>query len=122
MAGSASDFVYFDNFGGKWLMRIDKSNALGAGFQPITTADLGLYYLPRNVKPRYVTAKHPTRPIVREIYCPSQTSPIWTGSQTTINLVDYQDRSIQAFSIKNRFQERSMYYPHVEDTYQTDNP
>jgi hypothetical protein len=124
MAGSLADFKYIDNSGRAWLIRIDKSNALttGTGFVPIKQADLTLDYLPRNIDLRYVICKHPTRPIKREIYCQSTSAPIWLGTQETINLIDYQDRSIQAFNVGNRIQEKPSYTAKLIDTFQNDNP
>ena len=124
MAGSQADFKYIDNQDRAWLLRIDRSNALslGTGFMPIQTSDLPLDYLPRNVEPRYVIAKHPTRPIKREIYCQSINSDIWRAGQLTIPLEDYQDRTMQQFKIIKWISERKSYNVRVTDTYQNDNP
>lgn len=124
MAGSTADFKYIDNSGRPWLVRIDKSNALttGTGFTAITQSELTLDYLPRNIDLRYVICKHPTRPITRRIYCQSTNAPIWIGTQQTINLVDYQDLSIQAFKIGDRKAEKFLYTAKLIDTYQNDNP
>jgi hypothetical protein len=122
VAGSLADFKYFDDRGLPYLIRIDRSNALrsGTGFVPITQADLSLDYLPRNLEPRYVTARHPNRPINRSIYCQSLNSPLWLGTQTTITLIDYQDNSLQSFNIVKREFEKKSYTPKLIDTYQTD--
>lgn len=124
MAGSIADFKYIDNSGLAWLIRIDKSNALspGTGFVALEQSDLILKYLPRNIDLRYVNARHPTRPITRRIYCQSITAPIWTGSQETIELIDFQDRSIQTFKIGDRIQEKPIYSAKLIDTFQNDNP
>lgn len=124
MAGSLADFKYFDDRGLPYLVRIDRSNALkaGTGFVVLTQADLLLDYLPRNLEPRYIVARHPTRPIQRKIYCQSLTAPLWIGSQLTISLIDYQDNSLQEFSIKKREHERKLFTAKLIDSYQTDNP
>ncbi|OYQ66647.1 hypothetical protein B9G53_03510 [Pseudanabaena sp. SR411] len=124
MAGSLSDFKYIDNSGRAWLIRLDRSNCLatGTGFVPLQQADLNLDYLPRNIELRYVVAKHPTRPIKREIYCATTTCPLWRGEQETITLVDYQDKTNQVFNVGNRIQERKKYTAKVLDTYQNDSP
>ena len=124
MAGSLADFKYFDDRGLPYLVRIDRSNALkaGTGFVVLTQADLLLDYLPRNLEPRYIVARHPTRPIQRKIYCQSLTAPLWTGSQLTISLIDYQDNSLQEFSVKKREHETKLFTAKLIDTYQTDNP
>jgi|GEM_PF-2884343 len=124
MAGSLADFKYLDNSGKSWLVRIDRSNALstGTGFVPIVQADMALDYLPRNIKLRYIEAKHPTRPIKRIIYCQSIAAPIWIGSQSTINLPDYQSNTSQSFKIGNRVQETSIYRANLIDSYQNDSP
>ncbi len=121
MAGSLADFKYFDDKGRPFLIRIDKSNALrtGTGFVVITAPDLNLDYLPRNLDPRYVVARHPTRPISRHIYCQSLTAPLWTGTQTTVQLIDYQDNSLQNFEIVNRRVERKLFTAKLIDTYQS---
>lgn len=124
MAGSLADFKYFDDAGNPWLVRIDKSNALatGTGFAALVQQDLGLWFLPRNLELRYVICQHPTRPIKRDIYCQSTSSPIWIGTAPTIVLTDYQDRSLQVFNVGQRVREKVKYFPRVTDTYQTDNP
>ena len=124
MAGSLRDFKYFDDRGLPYLVRIDNSNALrsGTGFVLITQADLSLDYLPRNLELRHVTARHPTRPINRVIYCQSLTAPLWLGTQATISLIDYQDNSLQQFEIIDRKNERKLYRPRLTDTYQNDSP
>lgn len=124
MAGSLADFKYTDNKGNSWLLRLDKSNCLttGTGFTAITSSDLGLPYLPRNIEARYVIAHHPTRPIKRDIICQSVTAPLWTGSQSTIQLRDYQDGSMQTFTIGERKSERAKYTAKLIDTYQNDSP
>ena len=124
MAGSQADFKYLDNSGKAWLVRIDKSNALatGTGFVEITQADLTLDYLPRNINLRFAIARHPTRPIKREIYCQSKDCAIWLGTQETINLRDFQDGSLQTFKIVDRIQEKPKYTAKLTDTYQNDNP
>ncbi len=122
MAGSLADFKYFDDRGLPYLVRIDRSNALkaGTGFVVLTQADLLLDYLPRNLEPRYIVARHPTRPIQRKIYCQSLTAPLWTGSQLTISLIDYQDNSLQEFSVKKREHESRLFTAKLIDSYQTD--
>ena len=124
MAGSLADFKYFDDRGLPYLVRIDRSNALkaGTGFVVLTQADLLLDYLPRNLEPRYIVARHPTRPIQRKIYCQSLTAPLWTGSQLTISLIDYQNNSLQEFSVKKREHETKLFTAKLIDSYQTDNP
>jgi len=124
MAGSFADFKYLDDDGNAWLLRLDRSNCLsaGTGFVLITQADLVLDYLPRNIEPRVVIARHPTRSIKRPIVCASTSSPLWTGAQETINLIDYQDRTIQNFKITDRLRERAKYTAKLQDTYQNDNP
>lgn len=122
MAGSLIDCAYTSDDGRRWLIRIDKSNALAGGFTPILQADLSLDYLPRNLEPRYVTCKHPTRSVRRDIYIPSLTSGLWSGAITSITLTDYQDNSQQSFSVKSRNSQRAKYLPNLIDTYQTDNP
>jgi hypothetical protein len=124
MAGSIADFKYTDDNGSSWLVRIDKSNALatGTGFVALTQADLSLNYLPRNIEMRFVSARHPTRPINRKIYCATTTAPIWNGTQKTISLTDYQDKSTQAFNVGKRTSENRKYQPNLIDSYQTDNP
>lgn len=121
MAGSLADFKYLDDRGLGYLVRIDKSNALrtGTGFVALTQADLALDYIPSNIELRYVVARHPSRPINRKIYCQSLTAPLWIGTQTTINLIDYQDNSLQEFKIVNREFERKKYTAKLIDTYQT---
>ena len=124
MAGSQADFKYIDNQNREWLLRTDRSNALslGTGFTPIQLSDLPLHYLPRNVEPRYVIAKHPTRPIKREIYCQSINCDIWKGGQDIILLEDYQNRTMQQFKIIRWISEKKIYTVRVTDTYQNDNP
>lgn len=124
MAGSISDFKYTDDDGNSWLVRIDKSNALatGTGFVALTQADLSLHYLPRNIEMRYVNCRHPTRPINREIYCANTTAAIWVGTQKTIQLTDYQDRSLQNFNCGKRIAENQKYRASLADTYQNDSP
>ena len=124
MAGSQADFKYIDNQNREWLLRIDRSNALslGTGFTPIQLSDLPLHYLPRNIEPRYVIAKHPTKLIKREIYCQSINSDIWRSRQNTIPLEDYQDRTIQEFKIIKWISERKSYTVRVTDIYQNANP
>ena len=124
MAGSLADFKYFDDRGLPYLVRIDKSNALkaGTGFVVLTQADLLLDYLPRNLEPRYIVARHPTRPIQRKIYCQSLTAPLWTGSQLTISLIVYQNNYLQEFSVKKREHETKLFTAKLIDSYQTDNP
>jgi hypothetical protein len=122
VAGSLADFKYFDDRGLPYLIRIDKSNALksGTGFVPLIQADLSLDYLPRNLEPRYIQARHPTRPINRSIYCQSTNSPLWLGTQKTITLIDYQDNSLQIFEVVNRIVEKKLFRAKLLDTYQTD--
>jgi carboxypeptidase C (cathepsin A) len=124
MAGSLADFKYIDNSGKAWLVRIDKSNALttGTGFTNLTSQDLALDYLPRNIELRYVNCKHPTRPINRRIYCQSINAAAWKGQIETLALTDYQDRTIQNFKIGDRKQERASYTAKLVDTYQNDTP
>ncbi|WP_055077263.1 hypothetical protein [Pseudanabaena sp. 'Roaring Creek'] len=124
MAGSLADFKYIADDGSAWLVRIDKSNALatGTGFVPLTQADLGLKYLPRNLELRYVNCRHPTRPINRTIYCQSTSAPIWLGTTKTISLRDYQDGSVQAFNVGKRVAEKEKYRVNLTDTYQNDTP
>lgn len=124
MAGSLSDFKYTDDKGNPWLVRIDKSNALvsGTGFTPITIEELGLHYLPRNLELRFVICRHPNRPINRDIYCQSLQSPLWLGTTTTVQLTDYQDRSLQTFNVGQRVREKIKYFPRLMDSYQTDTP
>lgn len=124
MAGSLRDFKYFDDRNLPYLVRIDNSNALrsGTGFVIMTQPDLLLDYLPRNMELRYVTARHPTRPINRTIYCQSLTAPLWIGTQTTISLIDYQDNSLQQFAIVDRTFEKKLYKARLNDTYQNDSP
>lgn len=124
MAGSVADFKYFDDNGNPWLIRIDKSNALttGTGFVALTQADLTLNYLPRNLEPRFVTCKHPTRPIKRDIYCASKAAAIWIGTQSTLTLTDFQDRSQQTFTVGKRTQEKEKYSAKIIDSFQNDNP
>jgi hypothetical protein len=124
MAGSIADFKYTDDNGKSWLVRIDKSNALttGTGFAALTQADMSLEYLPRNIEMRFVTCRHPTRPINRRIYCANTDAAIWKGTQKTIQLEDHQDRTMQAFNIGKRTAENRKYQPNLTDTYQTDSP
>ena len=124
MAGSQADFRYIDNQSRAWLLRTDRSNALslGTGYTPIQLSDLPLDYLPRNIEPRYVIAKHPTRPIKREIYCQSTNCDIWRNGQDTILLEDYQNRTMQQFKIMKWMPEKKSYNVRVTDTYQNDNP
>lgn len=124
MAGSLADFKYLDNSGKAWLVRIDKSNALatGTGFVEITQTDLNLDYLPRNLDLRYAVAKHPTRPIKRNIYCQSKECDLWKGTQETISLRDFQDGSLQNFKIVDRIQEKPKYTAKLLDIFQNDNP
>ncbi len=124
MAGSIADFKYFDDDGTPWLIRIDKSNALttGTGFVALTQADLTLNYLPRNLEPRYVVCKHPTRPISRNIYCAHKDAAIWKGTQSTVSLTDFQDRTQQAFNVGKRIQQREIYSPKLIDSFQNDTP
>jgi hypothetical protein len=122
VAGSLADFKYFDDRGLPYLIRIDKSNALrsGTGFVALIQADLSLDYLPRNLEPRYIQARHPNRPINRSIYCQSVNSPLWLGTQKTITLIDYQDNSLQSFEVVNRVFEKKLFRAKLLDTYQTD--
>lgn len=124
MAGSTADFKYQDNSGKDWLVRIDKSNALanGTGFVEIELEDLALDYLPRNINLRYAVAKHPSRPVRRNIYCQSKEAALWTGEVETISLRDFQDGSLQTFKIVDRIQEKPSYTAKLIDTYQNDNP
>jgi hypothetical protein len=124
MAGSIADFVYIDDNGTRWLVRIDRSNALieGTGFEVLRDEDKGLPFLPRNVKPRYVTFRHPTRPIKRRIYCANTGTDIWRGIKTAIELTDYQDNSVQTFLALSRTAEKASYRVSVVDTYLNDNP
>lgn len=124
MAGSLADFKYFDDSGRPWLIRIDKSNGLatGTGFVSITQADLSLDYLPRNIEPRFVNCRHPTRPINRKVYCQSTNAAIWLGTTKTISLRDYQDASLQSFNVGKRVAENQKYRANLSDTYQTDTP
>jgi hypothetical protein len=124
MAGSLADFKYLDDNGNPWLVRIDKSNGLasGTGFVALTQADLTLNFLPRNLELRYVNCRHPTRPITRVIFCQSTSSPLWLGTTTTIQLTDYQDRSLQAFKVGKRVAENQKYRANLIDSYQNDSP
>ena len=124
MAGSIADFKYTDDDGNPWLVRIDKSNALatGTGFTALTQAGLNLHYLPRNIDMRFVNCRHPSRPINRTIYCANTDAAIWKGTQKTIQLEDYQDRTMQAFNVGKRTGEVKKYQPQLTDSYQTDNP
>lgn len=124
MAGSLADFKYLDDNGNPWIVRIDKSNALanGTGFTPLIQQDLGLSFLPRNLELRYVVCTHPTRPIKRDIYCHSLSAPLWIGTITTIELTDYQDRSLQTFTISQRVREKVKYFARLIDSSQNDNP
>jgi hypothetical protein len=124
MAGSISDFKYTADDGRSWLIRIDKSNALatGTGFTPLTSEDANLDYLPRNFDPRFVNCRDPIRGVNRSIYCASVNAPIWTGSQKTIQLTDYQDRTLRSFNVGKRTAEKQKYRANIADTYQNDSP
>jgi len=122
MAGSLADFRYLDDRSNPWLIRIDKSNALitGTGFLPLVTIDKNLFYLPRNLEARYVTAQHPTKPITRRIYCKSITSDIWRGIIESILLIDYSSGILEQFTIKSRNEEKAKYTINLIDTYQSE--
>jgi len=124
MAGSIADFKYFTDDGRAWLIRIDKSNALatGTGFTPLTAEDANLDYLPRNLEPRYVNCRQTTRGINRTIFCASTSAPIWTGANKTIQLTDYQDRSLQTFNVGKRTAEKEKYRASITDSFQNDSP
>jgi hypothetical protein len=124
MAGSLADFKYTADDGRSWLIRIDKSNALatGTGFVPLTSGDASLDYLPRNLEPRFVNCRMANRPINRKIYCANTTAAIWTGTNKTIQLTDYQDRTVQTFNVGKRTAEKEKYRVNTSDTYQNDNP
>ncbi|WP_156815596.1 hypothetical protein [Pseudanabaena sp. PCC 6802] len=124
MAGSIADFAYTDDDGQQWLIRIDRSNALieGTGFTLLSEDDKDLSFLPRNVKPRFVSFRHLTRPTKRRIYCANTDADIWRGNKTAIELVDYQDNSVQTFVAMSRTAEKAKYRANLTDTYLNDNP
>ena len=124
MAGSLADFKYIDDQGKAWLIRIDKSNALitGTGFVVLTQADLSLDFLPRNIEPRFVNCRHPTRPINRTLYCQSTSAALWLGTVRTVQLTDYQNRSLQTFNVGKRVGEVEKYRANLIDSYQNDSP
>jgi hypothetical protein len=117
MAGSVADFKYFDDQGKPWLIRIDKSNALvtGTGFTLLTQAELALDFLPRNIEPRFVNCRHPTRPINRTLYCQSTSSALWLGAVRTVQLTDFQDKSLQTFNVGKRVAEEEKGVAHIHN-------
>lgn len=122
MAGSLEVFKYTTDGGAEYLVKIDESNAVAAGFTEATTADLSLPRLPSDIKMRYINVVSESG-IRRRIFVPTVTSPFWTGATRTINLLVQTGLTGQSvpFTSSSRTGERERYLS-VADTGQTDSP
>jgi hypothetical protein len=122
MAGSVANFVYTTDAGTQYLVRLDESNAVAAGFPVADAAAIALPALPNRVKMRYVNCRSDTG-ISRKIFCPLVTSPLWTGATRTVDLIVITGLTGAAkpFTISSRIGEKERYIT-VADTGQTDQP
>lgn len=55
MAGSIKTFEYTDGTGQTWAINMDESNGEGVGNADFTDSSTAVYFLPRNIEPRYAT-------------------------------------------------------------------
>lgn len=63
MSGSIKNVLYTADNGTSYGCKRDESNAEACGFTDVTSAvNIGI---PRNIKPRYVNAQHPTNSAVK---------------------------------------------------------
>jgi hypothetical protein len=106
-----ADFKYFDDSDQAWLIRIGLDNALaiGTNFEPIEESDAKLYYLPRNIEPRYVTTKHESEQRRRDIYIQSIHSPIWKEEQEIIVIPNRKLQIMETFIVQSRINEKKLY-------------
>lgn len=55
MSGSIKTFEYTDGNGDTWAINMDESNGKAVGNTDFTDASTAVYFLPRNIVPRYAT-------------------------------------------------------------------
>lgn len=122
MAGSLEVFVYTTDAGGRYLVKLDESNATAAGFPQAVSADGNLPVLPGRIKMRVVNCVSETG-IRRRIPVPTVTSDLWKGTTRTIGLIVVTGLtgSEVTFTVSSRTGERETYLTFA-DTGQTDAP
>jgi hypothetical protein len=79
-------FDYVSDNGETYHVRMDASNAAAVGASAAATGEVA--DKPGRLKPRYLLAKDTTSGRERRITCPDPTDGTWTGTSTTITLVD----------------------------------
>lgn len=79
MAGSIKAFVYEDDLGNEYAIKLDESNteAVNAGNNDLISGAQGINGLPRNIKPRCVFYTNNER--TRRIRCVCLTPTIYAG-------------------------------------------
>jgi hypothetical protein len=69
MVGSVKYFVYTDDFGDDFAIKLDESNteAVNGAIQDFPAVPPTINEVPRNVKPRYAIYQNPERTITRRV-------------------------------------------------------
>jgi hypothetical protein len=118
MAGSRHNFVYQMDDGSRWMVVLDRSNALinGSGFSLPSEADLSLYPIPKGTRLRSVRFKSATTAAERRIICQSTDSPIWKGEIRTIQLMDFFTGALIDFVAISRTAEKQQFRAVLLDT------
>ena len=109
MAGDISNFVYTDDFGNRYRVRLDATNARAMGF-PDAASGENLPPLPSRFRMRTANFIQPSNNIKRTLPAPIKDSPK-IKSGTTINLPVYgvSTQTNLAFIIQGRKGEKQTY-------------
>lgn len=101
---------YLGDSGNSYTVGINSEVAALLGGDPAVSpigytdaGTVGMDPLPRQMKPRRVTVVNPAG-IARQVICLSPTAPLWTGSQTTIQLED-SDGNATVYTVQKRHAE-----------------
>lgn len=109
MAGDLKNFIYTDDFGNKYRVRLDAGNAAQMGFPTAADTDKSPP-LPSAFRMRRVRFVSPDERVKRELFAPTRDSvKLKPGATVTLPIYNEGNQTNAVFKIKGRTGERQTY-------------
>jgi hypothetical protein len=107
MAGLMGTYVYIDDLGVSYKVRVDASNAVITGMAAYD-GDPVLADLPRSKKMRYRLIKHPANGRYRKLWCGDVADGAWTDGVGTVQAIfDYYTNASANYTLQGRVGEKT---------------
>lgn len=107
MAGAMGSFVYTDDDGNDWKLRMDASNAAISGMAAYD-GDPVLEDLPRAKVPRYRLLRNPNNGRYRKIIAGDTSHAFWTSGMGTVQAIfDYYTNASANYTLRGKVGERT---------------